>query len=1168
MTEHVDAQPRPDSLEPQRDPPEPPPATGLMDRLGRGPAPRLVIAVFAFALSVAAIFIALLGPSGLVSDIAAADRAPGLRGLLAAGLLLVPSILLPRLAAAVATRGRGQPLVTWCMAVSLLAAVVAAGGIAAREGLAIWIALGLDGIVGALLGPLVLSALYRRLAPAERLPGLAAALSAVFLGAGLGIGLAHVLLALPGGGPLLAAALVVIAGAAWWLTGRLATTTVGAPPADGELDLAGLARGGVIQAIDRMRARQAPWAAALGIGWFTGLTIVLLAYLPAAARQFLRGDALVEFSLIGLFGLGVTFGAYLALRLTRGEASAAWTPLALIVMIFAAFDAYGVSLGLPAAGEAAGPLSLFAVFAGEGAIRLGLDILFFAAGGGLLSIPLLVLAADPEDERATAHHYAILGMLVGLGGLGMLLAAMALAGLGLGLSGLLLVVALATLAAAPLALRLWPDHLFKQAAAKLLRFLFRVEVTGGHHIPADGTPVVIVSNHVSHLDAPLLAAFLPGTPHFAASAAVSRTFAARLMAKLIKLHPVDTSKPVAVKALIGAVEAGTPMVIFPEGRPTVTGSLMKIYEGPGMVADRAGAAILPIRIEGPQYSLFSRLGGKTHRRLFPKVTIHIQEPRRFDVPAGIAGRHRRQVVGNKLYDVMVEMMFESTDLDLNLWQALLRARTNHGGASPIVEDQERKPLTYNRFVMSTFVLGRALSRLTAEREIVGVLLPNSAGVAVTFFALTAFGRVPAMLNFSAGPSTMASACRTAKVKTVLTARRFVALGKLDEAVKAIGEVAEVVYLEDIRTKLSLGDKLWGLAAARAPRFFHGDAVSKPDDPAVVLFTSGSEGLPKGVVLSHRNLNANQNQIASIVDITGQDKVLNPLPVFHSFGLLGGLILPMLQGVKTFLYPSPLHYRAIPELVYETGSTMMFGTDTFLNGYARAAHPYDFYSTRYIFAGAERVKDETRRIYGEKFGVRILEGYGTTECSPVVAVNTAMQFKPGSVGRLLPAMRARLEPVEGIDRGGRLVVRGPNIMLGYFRPDRPAELEPPADAWYDTGDIVEIDDLGFVTILGRAKRFAKVAGEMVSLAAVEHEAADLWPDFAHAVVNLPDPAKGERLAMMTTCPDADRGTFSKHLHDRGLTELMLPKTIVHVAELPLLGSGKTDYQAVKQALGKG
>ncbi|MFA5122189.1 AMP-binding protein [Zavarzinia sp.] len=1123
-----------------------------------GPAPRLWFALTVYSLVTAASFIAL------PLDAGAAEF--GLRGLLAAALLLVPPILLPRLSGAIAVRGRGQPLVTWSMAVVLLSALAEGGGLVSGEDWARWAALALDGIVGAVLGPLVLSALHRRLGPAQRLGGVAGALSAVFLGAAAGIGLGHGLGSLPGGDVLLAGALVVVAGFGWWLTGRLAKATVGEPPAEDERDLPALARGGIFATIGPMRQRQTPWAAALGVAWFAAGAVLLVTYLPAVVRQILGGGPLAEYAFLGVFALGVTFGAFLARRLAGGAAvSAAFLPPALIVAAFGAFDIFFVAGNLTAITGPARPV--WDVFGDAGAVRLAIDAFFLAAAGGLLAAPLLVLVGDPEDERRTAHHYAVTGLLTGLCGIAGLVGALLLRLIGFGLADLFLVLGLLVVASLPAALRLWPDHLFKAAAARLLRFVFRVEVTGLEHIAEAGSRVVYVANHVSNLDAPLLAAFLPGQPLFAAPKEVAGRIGPRLLAKLIKLYPVDASQPGAVKALIRTVADGAPMVIFPEGRPTVTGGLMKIYEGPGMVADRAQAKVVPIRIEGPQYSLFSRLGGKIHRRLFPKVTIHILEPRRFEVAAGITGRRRRQVVGNKLYDVMVEMMFASADLSMNLWQALLDARTRHGGSSQIIEDQERKPLTYNRFVMACLVLGRALARRTSEGETIGVLLPNTAGVAVTFFALIGFGRIPAMLNFSAGPSTMASACRTAKVKTVLTSRRFVQMAKLEDAIKAIGEVATVVYLEDVRSGLTLTDKLFGLAASRAPKFFRGEVTTPAEAPAVVLFTSGSEGLPKGVVLSHRNLNANQLQVTSIVDITRQDKVLNPLPVFHSFGLLGGMVLPILVGVKTFLYPSPLHYRAIPELVYETGSTIMFGTDTFLNGYARAAHPYDFYSTRYIFAGAERVKDETRRIYGEKFGVRILEGYGTTECSPVVAVNTAMQFKPGSVGRLLPAMRARIEPVEGIVRGGRLVVTGPNIMLGYYWPDRPAELDPPKDGWYDTGDIVEIDELGFVTILGRAKRFAKIAGEMVSLAAVEHEANELWPDFIHAVVNLPDPTKGERLAMMTTCPEAERSRLSRHLQERGLTELMLPKTIVTVTEVPLLGSGKIDYQAVKDALSK-
>lgn len=1119
--------------------------------------PRLLIALAAFSLTTAANFTTLISPATGGPEI-------GLRGLIAAGLLLVPPMLLPRLSGAIAARGRGHPIVTWSMAVALLAALLAAAGFLARDWRGGWLALGLEGVVGAVLGPLVLSALHRRLTAEGRERGVALALSTVFAAAALGIGAAHVLSAVPGGDALLAALLVLVAGGGWWLTRHLAAATLGSRPEDDGSDLAALTRGGVFDTIERMRERGAPWSAAVAVAWSAATIVLLLAYLPAVARQVLLGDALAEYLYLGVLALGSAFGAFLSQRLGGGRAGAAFAPVAVLVALLGAFDLFTTIAGIAPGGESR---SVFALITDAGAVRVAIDAFFLAAALAVLSIPLIVLAGDTDNEQATAHHYAVFGLLVGFAGASALLVALLLRGLGLGLAELFLVLALSALAILPTALRLWPDALFKAASARLLRLLFRVEIKGLENIERAGPRVVVVANHVSHLDAPLLAAFLPGTPHFAASAELAATRPARLLSKLIRLYPVDTSHPVSVKRLIRSVADGLPMVIFPEGRPTVTGSLMKVYEGPGMVADRAGAVVLPIRIEGPQYSLFSRLGGKLHRRLFPKVTIHILEPRRFEVPAELTGRRRRQVIGNKLYDVMVEMMFASVDLEVNLWEALLTARTNHGGAMAVVEDQERKPLTYNRFVMGSFVLGRALARKTAEREIVGVLLPNTAGVAVTFFALLCFGRVPAMLNFSAGPSTMASACRTAKVKTVLTSRRFVAMAKLEEAIKAIGEVADIVYLEDVRNALSLTDKLWGLAASRAPRFLHGELATRPDDPAVVLFTSGSEGLPKGVVLSHRNLNANLNQVASIVDITASDRVLNPLPVFHSFGLLGGLVLPLLVGVKTFLYPSPLHYRAIPELAYDTGSTMMFGTDTFLNGYARAAHPYDFYSTRYIFAGAERVKDETRRIYGEKFGVRILEGYGTTECSPVVAVNTAMQFKPGSVGRLLPAMRWRIEPVEGITRGGRLVVSGPNIMLGYFRPDRPAVLEKPEGGWYDTGDIVEIDELGFVTILGRAKRFAKVAGEMVSLAAVEHEVSELWPDFAHAVVNLPDPAKGERLGLMTTGPEVKRDAIASHLHDKGLSELMLPKVIVHVAELPLLGSGKTDYQAVKAAFEK-
>jgi acyl-[acyl-carrier-protein]-phospholipid O-acyltransferase/long-chain-fatty-acid--[acyl-carrier-protein] ligase len=339
------------------------------------------------------------------------------------------------------------------------------------------------------------------------------------------------------------------------------------------------------------------------------------------------------------------------------------------------------------------------------------------------------------------------------------------------------------------------------------------------------------------------------------------------------------------------------------------------------------------------------------------------------------------------------------------------------------------------------------------------------------------------------------------------------------------------------------------------------ARGKAEDAAVILFTSGSEGAPKAVVLSHRNILANCAQTAARIDFNPTDTVLNALPIFHSFGLTGGLLLPLLNGVKVLLYPNPLHYAAIPALAYDASATILFGSDTFLSGYARQAQGYDFYSLRYVFAGAEPVKAETRARFAEKFGLRIFEGYGVTECAPVIAVNTPMHFRAGSVGRLLPAVEARLEPVPGVERGGRLHVRGPNVMTGYFLADDPGVLVQPKDGWHDTGDIVDIDASGFVTILGRAKRFAKIGGEMVSLAACEASASAAWPEFAHAVIARPDPRKGEQLVLFTTATEASARDLSAWGRAHGVPELMLPKDVRVLQVLPALATGKTDYMAL-------
>src|SRR5215471_9791496 len=462
-----------------------------------------------------------------------------------------------------------------------------------------------------------------------------------------------------------------------------------------------------------------------------------------------------------------------------------------------------------------------------------------------------------------------------------------------------------------------PGDALRMFARLLFRLTYRVEVLGLEHVAAAGDRVIIVPNHVSFLDAPLIAAFLPGWPVFAIDPAQTQRWWVRPFLWAVDIYPMDPSRPIAAKSLIKSLkdDAGH-CVIFPEGRLNVTGgALMKVYDGPALIADKAGAMVLPVRLDGVEFTPFSRLAGRLRRRWFPKVTITILEPRRLAVPAELRGRVRRHQAGVALYDTMSEMMARRPDPP-SLFAAMLEARVAHGGAHRIIEDPGTPPLTYNRVVAASFVLGRKLARGTRPGERVGLMLPNSVGAAIAFLALQAPARVPAMLNHTAGIDGVLAACKTAELRRAVTSRRFVEAAKLLTLAERLAGAVEVIWLEDVRAQLGLFDKLYGAFAPRFAARLHARRGVSAGDPAAVLFTSGSEGEPKGVALSHANLLTNRRQIAARVDFSPADLALNALPMFHSFGLTGGLLLPLLAGVRVFLYPSPLHYRIVPEIAYQ------------------------------------------------------------------------------------------------------------------------------------------------------------------------------------------------------------------------------------------------------------
>jgi len=1011
------------------------------------------------------------------------------------------------------------------------------------------------GTLAAFFGPIKYGVLPQYLKREELIGGNALIELGTFVTILLGTMVGGFLVLEPWGKPVLSVMLVVLGIAAWAATLKMPAAPSVSPGLT--LDWNIVRQTGKLLGYAQER-RDVFWAV-LGASWFWFLGTMILVQFPVYTKDVLLADSYVANIFIALFTIGIGAGSLLTNTLLKGEVSAKYVPVAAIMMTVFLIDLYFAAGAVNSALAGTvfnGPRAFFSLFSGW---RTGFDLFMIAFFGGLYAVPLNAImqnrASPPKRSRVIAANNVVNAVFMIAATLSSVVLLQFLSA-----RGLFLCLGLANAVAAILICRLLPQELVANLLRQVFRLLYLVEVKGLENFAAAGRRAVIVANHTSMLDGPLLSAFLPERCGFAINTHVAKHWWARPAFFFFDMIPIDPANPMALRALVEELKKGRKIVIFPEGRLTVTGTLMKVYEGPGAIAQMAGARVLPVKIDGAQYSMFSRMRGKLRLRWFPKITLTFLPPVKFDSPPSLRGAALREHQADKLYDVMTDMVFRTSRIGQTLFDALLDASATHGRKHLILEDVQRQPVNYDRLVAGSFVLGRKLAKLTGGEKNVGVLLPNAIGCFLTIFGLHARGRVPAMLNFSTGATNMAAACTAAQVSTIVTSRRFIEAGEMQESLAVLARDRKIVYLEDVRASLGLMDKLHGLYARMFPHWALKSAggIGDPNSPAVILFTSGSEGLPKGVVLSHRNLHANRFQAAARIAFTAQDIVFNAMPMFHSFGLTAGTLLPVLAGVRTFLYPSPLHYKIVPELSYDTNATVLFGTDTFLMGYARNAHPYDFFNTRLVVAGAERVKPETRDIWMEKFGLRILEGYGATECSPVLSVNTPMHHKTGTVGRLLDQIEYRLEPVEGIAEGGRLFVKGPNIMLGYLRTDNPGVIEPPPEGWYDTGDIVKVDGHGFVTILGRAKRFAKIAGEMVSLSAAEGKLHAAFPEALHAVVAVPDPKRGEQLVLFTTDDALDRARASEGMKHAGATDLMIPRNIIAVKEMPLLGSGKTDY----------
>jgi acyl-[acyl-carrier-protein]-phospholipid O-acyltransferase/long-chain-fatty-acid--[acyl-carrier-protein] ligase len=910
--------------------------------------------------------------------------------------------------------------------------------------------------------------------------------------------------------------------------------------------------GEIGRGIARLWPDRTLWMTAVGLTFFWFLGALLQMALIPFGREVIGVDDANATRLYTPLAVGIAAGSLLAGRLSGDKVELGLVPI----------GAFGL-----------GVFSL--AFAGS-TTYVGTAITLAALGiaGGFFAVPLnaLIQQRPAESEKgrvlATANFMATVGIL---------LASVTLAAsdwVSLTTPQLLVGVGAFTLLSSVYVLLRLPDFFVRFTLWMLTHTIYRITIVGRPNIPQRG-PALIIANHVSVVDGALVGACVQRFVRFMVYGPYFRMKGVNWLLRRLHAIPVSGGNRAEVVAAIktarAELAAGHVVCIFVEGAISRTGNLLPVKRGFEHIVEGLDVPIVPVYLDRVWGSVFSfkrgRFFWKLPEQLPYPVTVAFGDP----LPSTTTANEARLAI----MELGTEAIMRRRHASDQLHTSFIRSAKRRWHTLALA-DSTGQELTYGRALVASRLFARAIAARTPGEERVGLLLPASVGGALANIATLMAGRVPINLNFTIGAEAMDGAIAQAGIKTILTSKKFLAKASLPER-------PGMVFLEDLRESIGGAAKLMALLEARLlptawlERRYRGRRQDI-NALATIIFSSGSTGIPKGVMITHANILANVDGLTQIFPMTSDDPFIGVLPFFHSFGLTGTFWFPLLQGCPVVFHPNPMDAKTVGDLAEKYKASMLISTPTFCQSYLRRVPPEQFKTLKYAIVGAEKLREPLAQAFRERYGIDLLEGYGCTEMAPVVSVNRPdvdhqrehqIGRKFGSVGHPIPGVSAMVVDRDTghgplFDTEGLLLVKGPNMMVGYLdQPQRTAEVI--RDGWYVTGDIARIDGDGFIFITDRLSRFSKIGGEMVPHIKVEEAINEILGDSLSAVTAIPDESRGERLIAFYVKPEVSPEELSSRLTDTDLPRLWIPRrdNLVPIDAIPTLGTGKVDLRGLKE-----